>query len=295
VSRPTAIGVVIRTLDESEHIGACLDSLLAQRGGFDLDVLVVDSGSTDATVEIARAAGARIVEMSPEEFDYSRSLNLGVGEVRGEIIVSLSAHSIPVDDAWLERVTANFADPRVAGVSTRQVAWPGAPWQEVNRVGQTFGEARRVYLDGATDILFSNAASAFRRDVWLEHPFTLPAVEDLDWARRVVAAGWTVVYDPATAVYHSHRESPRAQARRMIDINRVHADGSLRTRRRTLREAASFFARDARSILRLEVPLRRRLAFLAELAATVTYYVFDFSRSGTTAERRRTDSRSTSP
>lgn len=284
-----AVGVVIRTLDESELIGRCLETLRAQRGDFDLDLLVVDSGSTDGTVEIARSHGARIVELSPDDFDYSRSLNLGIDEVRGDLVVSLSAHAIPVDDGWLEAVTAPFAAPEVAGVSTRQMPWPDAPWQEVKRIAQAFGDESRTYSRAdSAGLLFSNAASAIRRSVWQEHPFTLPAVEDLEWAQRVVAAGWSIVYEPGTAVYHSHRESPRAQARRMIDINRI--NDAERTHLRTLHEAAGFFRRDARSIFKLDDPLRRKLAYLAELARTVWFYVIDFSRAGTTAERRRRDS-----
>ena len=99
------IGVVIRTLNESALIGRCLQMLDEQRGGFDLDVLVVDSGSTDATREIARDHGARIVELPPTQFDYSKALNLGIEEVSGELIVILSAHAIPVDAHMLEKLT----------------------------------------------------------------------------------------------------------------------------------------------------------------------------------------------
>jgi GT2 family glycosyltransferase len=240
-------------------------------------------------VEIARSHGARIAELPPGEFDYSRSLNLGIEEVRGDLVVSLSAHAIPTDEGWLESVMAHFEKSHVAGVSTRQVPWPDAPWQEVKRIAQAFGEEPRTYSRAdAAGLLFSNAASAIRRSVWQEHAFTLPAVEDLDWAQRVVAAGWSVVYEPATAVYHSHRESPRAQARRMIDINRV--NDANRTPLRTLREAAGYLWRDARSIFALQDPLRRKLAYLAELVRAVWFYVIDFSRAGTTAERRRQDS-----
>lgn len=285
-----AIGIVIRTLNESELIGRCLETLQRQRGPFDLDIVVVDSGSTDSTLEIARSSGVRIVLLSPEDFDYSKALNVGIEEVRGDIIVSLSAHAIPVDDQWLERMSEPFEDARVAGVSSRQVPWPNAPWQEVQRLGHQFGRARRVYSQAnSEEVVFSNAASSIRRKVWREQPFTLPAVEDLDWARRVVAEGWSIVYEPEAAVYHSHHENPRARARRLIDINRVYVEDAPRTRRRTLREAAGLLFRDSRSILDLDEPVRLKLAYLADLVRTVCFYVFDFSRAGTTAERRRED------
>jgi glycosyltransferase involved in cell wall biosynthesis len=287
------VGVVIRTLNESEFISSCLETLRRQRGGFELDILVVDSGSTDATLEIVRSHGARIVNLPAQDFDYSKALNVGIEEVRGDLVVSLSAHAIPLDDRWLETMTAPFADARVAGVSSRQVPWPDAPWQEVHRLRHQFGESARMYSresDGG--IVFSNAASAIRRSVWTEHPFTLPAAEDLDWAQRVVAAGWAIVYEPRPAVYHSHHEGPRAQALRMMDINRVRdGEEQRRTLRRGVREAAGMFARDSRKILSLDEPMRRKAAYLLDLLRMVSYYVLDFSRSGTTAERRREESR----
>jgi glycosyltransferase involved in cell wall biosynthesis len=288
------IGVVIRTLNESELIGRCLETLERQRGRFDLDVLVVDSGSTDSTIEIAHAGGARIIELAPGDFDYSRALNLGIEEVSGDLVASLSAHAIPVDDQWLERMVAALEDEAVAGVSSRQVPWPDAPWQEVYRLAFQFEDASAVYSDaGAENIVFSNAASLIRRSVWREHSFTLPAAEDLDWARRVIAVGWRIVYEARAAVYHSHHEDARAQALRMIDINRIRdGDGPPRSRRRTLREGAGLLFLNTRKILGLDEPARRKVAYLADLVRMVGYYILDFSRSGTTAERRRATSSS---
>jgi GT2 family glycosyltransferase len=283
------IGVVIRTLNESALIGRCLEMLGEQRGGFDPDVLVVDSGSTDATREIAREHGARVVELAPTQFDYSKALNLGIEEVSGDLILILSAHAIPVDANMLDKLVAPFDAPSVAGVAARQVPWPDAPWQEVHRLRDQFGTTRREYsVEDDREVVFSNACSCIRRSVWVAEPFTLPAVEDLEWAKRVVAGGWKIVYEPEATVYHSHDESPRAQAHRLIDMNRV-ADGRTRRRtaRRTAREAAGLVVRDSMRVISLDEPLRRKRAYVADVFRVGWYYVRDFSRSGTTAERRR--------
>lgn len=280
------IGVVIRTLNEAEHIATCLQTLARQRPGFDLDTLVVDSGSTDATVALARAHGARVHEISPDAFDYSKAINVGMEQVRGDLVVILSAHAVPVDDDWLASMVAPFADARVAGVASRQIPWDGAPLREVLRLAREFPETGRTYAEpDGEPVLFSNAASCVRRSVWREQPFTLPAAEDIEWARRVVDAGWRVVYQAEAAVHHSHDESPRAQAQRMIDVNRIGDDA--RTLRRTLRDAAGILYRDSRRIAAFDEPFTRKLRHLGELVQTVFFYVIDFSRAGTTAERRR--------
>ena len=286
----TTIGVVIRTLNESELLGRCLETLKAQRGGFDLDVVVVDSGSTDNTIDIAREHGARVIEIAPADFDYSTALNVGINESRGELVVLLSAHAIPLDDLWLSHMTAPFADERVAGVTGGQVPWPGAPWWEVVRLSRAFGDSRRAWADADSDgLMFSNAASCIRRGDWRDAPFTLPAAEDLDWAQRMVAARRVIVYEPAATVYHSHDETPRAQARRMIDINRVALNGAPPTRRRALREGAGLLVHNGRSIMRLPEPFARKLAHFGEMLRMVRYYVQDYAQGGSTAERRRDD------
>lgn len=289
--RGRTIGVVIRTLNEGALIGRCLETLHGQRGSHELDILVVDSGSNDDTLAIARSHGARTQEIAPEDFHYSKTLNLGISEVQGDLVLILSAHAIPLDDSWVATMTAPFADPRVAGVASRQVPWPNAPFREVHRLAQTFGEAPRRFA-GVTEeaIPFSNAASAIRRSVWSEEPFTLAAAEDIEWAQRVVAAGLTVVYEPRANVYHSHDESPRALSRRLIDLNR---GGTLAVRRRTmrhtLREAAGYLYRDLRLVARLDEPVRRRLAHGLDVIRMVFFYVADFSKAGSTAELRNRD------
>ena len=263
------VDVIIRTLNESELIGRCLETLQRQQGNFNLDVVVVDSGSTDSTIEIARSFGCRVLELPPGEFDYSKALNVGIGAAAGELVVSLSAHAIPVDDRWLEAMARPFAAPEVAGVASRQVPWPDAPWQEVHRLQHQFGETDRVYSRSSADsVVFSNAASMIRRSVWRDEPFTLPAAEDLEWARRVIASGSSIVYQADAVVYHSHSENARAQALRMIDINRV-LDGDDRPRslRRTIREGAGILARDAVKILGLDEPVRRKLSTSASSCA----------------------------
>ena len=169
----------------------------------------------------------------------------------------LSAHAVPVDEHWVARMTAPFDGP-AGGRGARAAS---VPWETLPG-----GRCSASRASSATERAYSTARArrAGVQQRRLLHPprrlaraaVPLPAAEDLEWARRVVAAGWSVVYEPDAAVYHSHRESARAQAQRLIDINRVDAAGApARTRRRTLREAAGLLYRDSSSILGLDEPL----------------------------------------
>ena len=189
-------------------------------------------------VEIARDRTAHGSSSSRRPSSTTRrSLNVGIEEVRGDLVVSLSAHAIPVDER-LARATdrAVRATRAWPASSSRQVPWPDAPWQEVQRLQRPVRRRPPRICSRATRRRARCSATPRRRSGGAsgsEQPFTLPAVEDLDWARRVVAAGWTIVYEPAAVVYHSHHESPRAQARRLIDISRVTTPAARRTRLRT--------------------------------------------------------------
>ena len=103
-----SVSVVIRAKDEGESIGRTLDLLARQSR--EHEVVLVDSGSTDATVEIARGRGVDVIEIPAEEFTYGGALNTGCAAASGEILVALSAHAFQTDSAWLERIVAVLAD-----------------------------------------------------------------------------------------------------------------------------------------------------------------------------------------
>ena len=105
--------IVVRAFNEAQHIGRLLQGI-AQQTLRDVEVILVDSGSSDATVEIATGMGARLVRISPQEFTFGRSLNRGVAAARGEFIVNVSAHCYPVYPDWLEQLLKPFADPEIA-------------------------------------------------------------------------------------------------------------------------------------------------------------------------------------
>ncbi|MEA2440803.1 MAG: hypothetical protein QOH76_2227, partial [Thermoleophilaceae bacterium] len=103
MSEPLAT-ILIRAKDEAESIGKLLQLVASQTVSDRLETVVVDSGSSDGTVAIARAAGAQLIEIPPEEFTYGRALNIGTAAAAAPIVIPLSAHAFPRHDRWAERM-----------------------------------------------------------------------------------------------------------------------------------------------------------------------------------------------
>ncbi|HET8673564.1 MAG TPA: glycosyltransferase family 2 protein [Thermoleophilaceae bacterium] len=207
--------IVIRARDEAATIGTTLTRLAEQTLAPESEVVVVDSGSRDGTVEIARRAGARVIEIPAQSFTYGGALNAGCEDARTPLLVALSAHAPPRDSRWLERLLSAFADPRVACACGYPTGPDGRPL--TGPLTQDLELARAHPLWG-----YSNSAGAFRAELWRERPFRedMPATEDKEWAWHWLELGRVVVVDPSFATEHSdHRdEGPVAAYRRARNV-----------------------------------------------------------------------------
>jgi rhamnosyltransferase len=200
--------VIVRARDEAASIGRTLDLLAGQT--LVPEVIVVDSGSRDDTVEIARARGARIVEIAPERFTYGGALNAGCEVASGEALVALSAHAFPRNDEWLLHLVEVLASEHVACACGDFYDVEGEPLR--TRRLQDIRLAHRNPLWG-----YSNAAGGFRAELWRKLPFRtdLPGAEDKAWAWHWMERGWLTAVDPDLTVDHDHsREGAVASFRR---------------------------------------------------------------------------------
>src|SRR2546421_7215373 len=211
---PPLVRVVIRAKDEAGKIGTTLSRLGRQTIANEAEIVVVDSGSRDDTVAIARDAGARVIEIPASDFTFGRALNIGCADADTPLLVALSAHGPPPDEGWLERLLEPFANDRVACACGYAVAPDGGVLG--GRLVQDIDHARAHPFWG-----YSNSAGAFRADLWRERPFRedMPGTEDKEWAWHWLERGPVVVVDPSFATEHSHRdEGPLAVYRRRRDV-----------------------------------------------------------------------------
>lgn len=208
MSSPRA-SIVIRCYNEREHIGKLLHGIFQQQFDDEFEVLLVDSGSTDGTLEIAKQHPIEdVVHIPPEKFSFGRALNYGCEAAEGEFCVFVSAHCYPKRVDWLERLLEKFEDDDVAMVYGKQRG--GGPTKFSER--QIF---RRWFPDKDIDYQLTpfanNANAAIRRDVWEGFPYDeqLTGLEDLDWGKRVKEAGYEISYASNAELIHIHDETPK--------------------------------------------------------------------------------------
>ena len=201
---PSDVTALIRTYDSARTLSRCLDSLRRQTC-MPREVVVVDSGSTDGTLEIAKSHDAKIVHYPADEpFHYSRSLNLGVGRVTSKHTLIISSHvSLPdlqtvevLRDLLTEDTSRCAASIRGASSTPEEACIGNIKWNLVTRAN---------FVSRFGGIGISNSCNLIPTELWKRHPFdeNIPRCEDQKWLLHYLSQGWTaarvqrpqIVYD----------------------------------------------------------------------------------------------------
>ena len=236
--------VVIRTFNEAKHLGSLFDEIERQTYD-DHEVIVVDSGSYDGTLETALSRTDHVHQINSRDFTFGYSLNVGIRAARGRFVAIVSAHTLPVEETWLERLVAPLRSDATAMVYGRQLGVPESKFSERLDFGRTFG-AEPLTIQ-STKAYANNANSAIRKDLWCEHEFdeALAGLEDIEWSRHWMERGYNVVYRPEAAIYHIHEETWRQVRHRYyreaVAAQRIGIRSKVDVPRELVREAWRFF------------------------------------------------------
>jgi glycosyltransferase involved in cell wall biosynthesis len=208
------VSILIRTKNEDKYIGDTLSAIMSQSWG-NFEILIVDSGSTDKTLEIARQYPVKVFEIRPEDFTWGYALNFGFERARGKYVICLSAHALPKSDKWLETLISNLEDDTVAAVMSNNLPCPDCNPFDRRGLLKKFSIPKQE-ISGGPPYIFGNYGSVIRRSIWEEIPFdeTLRYAEDHDWALKVTKKGYKIIYEPDAILYHSHNETLRQIFRR---------------------------------------------------------------------------------
>jgi rhamnosyltransferase len=204
--RVVFVSIVIRTYNEQRHLPELLVAISRQEVDFDYETVIVDSGSTDDTLDIAVKFGCRITHIPKLEFTFGRSLNIGCEEADGKVLVFISGHCIPSDTDWLVKLTAPVRDGIAQYSYGRQVGRDTTKFSESQVFLKYYPAAGKLVQEG---FFCNNANAAVSRAAWEQHKFdeSLTGLEDMKLAKTIVENGHPIAYVAEAPVFHIHDES----------------------------------------------------------------------------------------
>lgn len=226
VSGPgTTVSVLVPTKNAGAGFKQVLDALFEQEFDGTFEVIVVDSGSTDGTRELASCYPVKLYSIPSNTFGHGYVRNTLARLAAGDTLVFLSSDGMPVGSRWLAKLVEPLADPCVAATYGRQLPAANADLTEVYLLHHFYPpEPARRSLQGegaplAHTILFSHVNAACKKSLWERYPYDerLIMSEDLEWSRTLLLAGYEIVYVPEAPVTHSHTYTLPGLFRRNFD------------------------------------------------------------------------------
>ena len=211
------VSVVIPTKNGGEDFRRVLATIANQKGFRRVETIVVDSGSTDKTVELAEQFGAKIIKILPEEFSHSYARNLGASYASGEYLLFTVQDALPPSDSWLYELFSVIKSNDVVAVSCAEFPWESADlfyraitWNHY-RFLEVDREDRIMRYAGSEDHLtlrkngqLSDLACLISKDVFTKYKYKTDYGEDLDLGLRLIKDGYEIAFLGSTRIIHSH-------------------------------------------------------------------------------------------
>jgi rhamnosyltransferase len=227
------ISIILLTYNGGPTLAATLNAIASQVLECDgqplatPEIVAIDSGSTDETLDLLHQNGITPRRIPHEEFGHGRTRNLGASLAHGQWLIYLSQDAVPAGPHWLGRLTRHLRDAHVAAAFGRQLPPAGLGPIETFFLEQTYPARAITHSPTAPGagrasirrIFFSNVNAAIQKSAWEQCPFPTDVLmsEDQAFAQAVARAGFSLVYDPEAAVVHGHRYSLPQLFRRNFD------------------------------------------------------------------------------
>jgi rhamnosyltransferase len=230
-----SVSVVIPTKDAGSEFTELLSRIADQDYPAPVEVVVVDSGSTDGTRDLAHEHGATVRRIAPDEFHHARTRNYGAECASNEVVVFTVQDARPLNERWLRSLVGALDGDGVGVAYGRQLAYPDAkpmdrffyeyfyPAEPRTITPDQVSDSREFYLQ---NVFVSDVTAAVPREVWSAVRFDpdTPMSEDKELAIRLLEEGYSLRYDPTAAVYHSHAYTLDSLFQRRYDDGAAYAD-----------------------------------------------------------------------
>jgi rhamnosyltransferase len=283
---PPEVSIILLTKNSRRYLREILEAIYAQEARRAFEVIAVDSGSQDGTLDLLAAFPVRVFRIPPQSFNHGETRNLGAQQAHpaSRYLVYLTHDATPTP-GWLDALLAAVDEsPQVAGAFSRHLPRPTCPLPMARLLTEEWeqsGTPERV-VKKITDpddyaqrrihyVWFSNTSACLRKEVWQAFPFArVDFAEDAEWADRVLRAGYTLIYEPASQVIHSHDYGLWDQfaqnvdhARGMTRLFELPADPARSGLRWMAREFLRLFYADARYLAAQRMPVWRKAYWLS--------------------------------
>jgi GT2 family glycosyltransferase len=242
------ISIVMPVKNGARYLEELLPAVLGQSISARVEIVAVDSGSRDGTLDVLERFGATALAIEPTDFDHGMTRNLAAQHARGDVLVFLTQLARPVGEHWLAPLIATLdTDPTAAGACSRMIPRPdsdfltrkdgeedlcGSPERQRKQIADWAAYRRMSVEERRRFLNFHTVSAAIRAEALRRNPFRSVRTigEDLLWAREVIESGWAIVHEPASVVYHSHAYTLSELLGRNVDdgvANRDIVDRSL--------------------------------------------------------------------
>jgi rhamnosyltransferase len=226
------VSVIIPVKNGARTLHQCLSSVKTQTIANDLEVVVLDSGSTDNSKQIALGFGAKVIDILPGEFNHGLTRNEGVRYATGELIYYTVQDASIADNDMLERMSVHFNDKEVQSVCAHQ----GVPHEldknpaiwfrrmtEPEIEVRYFPDKTFTQLSREQQLSYSawdNVCAMYRKEALIKLPFQETNFsEDCLWADMALKNGYKIIRDPSLVVYHYHHQTFRYAYKTSFIIN----------------------------------------------------------------------------
>ena len=195
------------------------------------ELIIIDSSSTDNTVQIAQRYTENIIIIPQNEFDHGGTRTKAAKIAKGDILVYLTQDALPFDESTVQNIIKVFEDEKIGAAYGRQLSY-----EDTNLFGKhlrTFNYTVDTYIRDKTDIkqfglktaFLSDSFAAYRKSVlesigWFKDGLILG--EDTYAGAKMILAGYSLSYVSDAQVYHSHSYSIWQELKRYFDIGVFH-------------------------------------------------------------------------
>lgn len=215
------ISIVIPTKNAGPSFKKVLDAIFSQITSYSYEVICVDSGSVDGTLDLMKEYPVSVYEINPEEFGHGRTRNFGASKGCGKYIIFITQDATPASNLWLQNLVASIYDRSgIAGAFGIHYPYPDCnviDSRDITRHFNNFGETEAIIGIDDPDryrndkgyymisSFFSDNNACIPRAIWETHPYPdVGFAEDQIWMRKMLELGFKKVYCPNAPVYHSH-------------------------------------------------------------------------------------------